>query len=112
MALYGQLRVSAGRGGVSLQDWLVEAVREKVGRDGAGGVGAGVGVSASSVSGGSGCSGGGVGGGDVGVVADHVSGALTGAAFLAALVQAVPPTGSDTSPGLVSEFFDPLQDIA
>ena len=41
LALYGQLRASAEQGGVSLQDWLVEAVREKV--VGGGGVGVGAG---------------------------------------------------------------------
>ena len=111
VAGHARLCVLADGWGCSLSDAVGRLVREEVGRGGVG-VGAGGGGFAAADGGGSGPVAFGGRGDSGGVVAGHVSGALTGAAFLAALVQAAPTIGSDTSPGLVSEFFDPLQDIA
>lgn len=42
MALHGQVRAHAARGGVSMQDWVADAIREKVMRDADGDAGRGV----------------------------------------------------------------------
>ena len=59
-ALHGQVRAGAAAAGVSMQEWMVAAVREKVMRNADAGVGAGGGRSAVP----DGCGSGGVSGGD------------------------------------------------
>jgi hypothetical protein len=72
LALHGQVRAGAVRAGVTQQEWLLEAIREKVSRD-AGGAGSGVGRSAASDRSGPRPVPGGGGEGDAGVGAGGVA---------------------------------------
>ena len=82
LAQHGQVRAAAAALGVSMQEWLVEAVREKVERDGAGEFGAGSGRSVVADVGGSRFDSQRGGEGDVGVVVDPVADAVAFAARL------------------------------
>lgn len=77
LALHGQMKRAAADAGLSMQEWLVEAAREKVSRDGRGGVGPRSGRDAVAGGGGPGLAAPSGGEADAGVGVGDVAGPLT-----------------------------------